>query len=270
MNPLNWTAAPFLTFYVDIACLVCLAAWLARRNIGESARAHPKLITPELAYLAGGEQRVGDAVITGLLTSEAATLSSDGRTIEVDGAKLGMQPDLVPFAQLGLSGQMKRREFQARMGRGVEALRKKLDQLGLCPGPSLLPAYRLKILALFSVPLLLGIAKVQIGMERHKPVGFLIILLIVTAIATLYFLTGPRLTRAGHDVLAAAQVQHARAARAPLENELMLAVALAGLVVLSGTSFDALYAASRSDAAGGGGCGGGGGGGGGGCGGCGG
>jgi uncharacterized protein (TIGR04222 family) len=267
MNPLNWTAGPFLTFYVSIAGLVWLAAWLVRRNIGEGARAHPILTTPELAYLAGGEQRVGDAVIAGLLASNAAAISPDGRTIEVDGAKLGTQPDLAPFARPGLSGEMKRLEFQHRMGLGVNALGKKLEQLGLCPDPSLLPAYRLKVLALFAVPLLLGIAKVQIGMERQKPVGFLIILLIITAIVTLYFLSAPRLTRAGHEVLAAAQLQYSRAARAPLENELMLAVTLTGLVVLSGTPYDALYAASRADGgSGGGGCGGGGGGGG--CGGC--
>jgi uncharacterized protein (TIGR04222 family) len=267
MNPLDWTAGPFLTFYASTALLIWLAAWLVRRNIGESAPAHPTLTAPELAYLAGGDQRVGDAIITGLLTSNSATLSSDGRTIDIDGTKLGIEPDLAPFAQAGLSGPLKRRDFQKKIRPGLDYIRRRLTELGLCPGPSLLPAYRLKIFALFAVPLVLGLAKVQIGMERHKPVGFLIIVLIITAIVALYFLSAPRLTRAGHEVLAAVQLQHSRAARAPLENELMLAVALTGLVVLSGTPYNPLYAASRSDGSSGGGCGGGGGGGGG-CGGC--
>jgi uncharacterized protein (TIGR04222 family) len=269
MNPLNWTAAPFLTFYISIVLLVWLAAWLVRRNIGRDARAQPNLTAPELAYLAGGAPRVGDAIITGLLTSDAATLSSDGRTIDIDGTKLGMRPGLAPFAQAGLSGPLKRRDFQQKIRPGVEYIRGKLMELGLSPDSSLLPAYRLKILLLFAMPLLLGLAKVQVGMERHKPVGILIVLLIITAVAALYFLSAPRLTRAGHEVLTGAQLQYSRAARAPLENELMLAVALTGLIVLSGTSYNALYAASRSDGgAGSGGCGGGGGGGGGGCGGC--
>src|SRR5262249_6313707 len=141
MNPLNWTAGPFLTLYVSTAFLIGFAAWLIRRRIGESARSHPILTAPELAYLADGEQRVADAVITGLLTSNAATLSSDGRTIDIDGAKLGMEPGLSPFAHAGLSGEMKRREFQQKIRPGVEYIRKKLEQLGLCPDPSLLPAY---------------------------------------------------------------------------------------------------------------------------------
>jgi uncharacterized protein (TIGR04222 family) len=270
MNPLDWTAGPFLTFYTSTAFLIGFAAWLVRRRIGESARGHPILTAPELAYLAGGEQRVGDAVITGLLTSNAATLSADGCTIDADGAKLAMQPDLAPFAQPCLSGEMKRRDFQRMIRPGLDSVRAKLEGLGLCPDSSLLPAYRFKVLALFAVPLFIGIERVGIGWERQKPVGFLIALLIITAIAALSFLRAPRLTRAGHEVLAAAQMQHSRAARAPLENELMLAVALTGLVVLHGTSYNALYAASQAnDGSAGGGCSGGGGdGGGGGCGGC--
>jgi hypothetical protein len=110
-------------------------------------------------------------------------------------------------------------------------------------------------------------------MERHKPVGILIFLIIMTAIIALFQMIPPRLTRAGQEALAAAKARNARAARAPLENELMLAVALTGLVVLSGTPYGALYAAAKASGAGsacggggdgGGGCGGGGGG----CGGC--
>jgi uncharacterized protein (TIGR04222 family) len=266
MNPLDWTAGPFLAFYISVALLIWLAAWLVRRNIGEGLRGHPILTAPELAYLAGGEQRTSDAIITGLLTSNAATLSSDGRTIDINTAELVLQPDLTPFVQSGLSGQMKRGEFQKKIRSGPEAIRTKLERLGLCLNSTLLPTYRLKVLALFTVPLLLGTEKVYIGLERGKPVGYLVALLIITAIFALYFLSRPRLTRAGHELLAAVRMQHSRAARAPLESELMLAVALTGLVVLSGTSYNALYAASKSDGgAGGAGCGGGGGGG---CGGC--
>jgi heme A synthase len=113
----------------------------------------------------------------------------------------------------------------------------------------------LEALALFAIPLLLGAAKVQVGMERHKPVGILVVLIIMTAIIALFHLIPPRLTRAGREALAAEQARNARAARAPLENELMLAVALTGLVVLSGTPYAALYAAATASG-GGGGCGG--------------
>ena len=79
--------------------------------------------------------------------------------------------------------------------------------------------------------------------------------------------TRPTRTRAGKDVLRTYQASHGRAARAPLDHELLLAVALSGAVVLSGTAYASVYAASRtmnSGGDGGSGCGGGGGG----CGGC--
>jgi uncharacterized protein (TIGR04222 family) len=250
MNPLDWTAGSFLTFYVSTVFLIWFAAWLVRRRLGESLRGHPILSAPELAYLADGAERVGDAAVTGLLTSNAATLSSDGLTIDIDATKLATHPDLAPFAQAGLSGKMKRRDFQQKIRPGVEYIRVKLEELGLCPDRSLLPGYRLKILILFAVPLLLGIEKAGAGPERDNPGSFLIILLIVTVIEALNFLRAPRLTRAGHEVLAAAQLRHSRAARPLLEHELMLAVALTGLVVLSGTPLNALYAASQPGGAG--------------------
>jgi hypothetical protein len=145
----------------------------------------------------------------------------------------------------------------------VEAIRTRLRDFGLTPHAAELPAYRLRIIAVFAVPLILGVAKVNVGLEREKPVGFLIILLIITAFIALRYMGAPRVTQAGHEAVAASRVQNARAARAPLEAELPLAVALTGLVVLSGTTYDALHAASHGGTGGGdgggdgGGCGGG-------------
>lgn len=269
MNPLDWTAGPFLALYIALA----LGAWamtsLLRKRIGEEVVGTTQLMPTELAYLAGGERRVGDALVVGLLASNAATLSADGRIIDVDAAKIPNSPDFAPFAGLGLAGSMKRRAFQTKLGPVLAAIREKLERLGICPDGSQGAVYRLQVLALFAIPIILGIAKWQVGLERHKPVGILVGLLVATAIIALINLATPRLTRGGHKALAAQRTHNSRAARAPLDNELMLAVALTGLVVLSGTPYNALFAASKT--ADNGGCGGGGGDGGcggGGCGGC--
>jgi uncharacterized protein (TIGR04222 family) len=262
MNPLDWTAGPFLGLYIAVAVAAWAFALFLRLRIGKIAGKAPSFTLAELAYLAGGDQRVGDAAIVGLLTAKAATLSKDGRTVDLDGEKIRTSPDLAPFAGLGLAGVMKRKAFQRQLRPAVEAIRVKLERLGLCLDFSQLMAYRLKVITLFALPLLLGAAKVQVGLERHKPVGILGMLLIVTAIIALVHLFSPRLTRAGRAALAAEKTRNARAARAPLENELLLAVALTGLVVLSGTPYGALYAASKASGGDGGGDGGGG------CGGC--
>jgi hypothetical protein len=119
------------------------------------------------------------------------------------------------------------------------------------------------------VLIVFGMIKVVVGSARHHPVGFLIFLLAGTAVAGVALASRPKRTRAGDKALRSYQDAHARESRAPLEHELLLAVALSGAVVLSGTAYAPIYAASRtlsSGGDGGGGCGGGGGGGG--CGGC--
>lgn len=53
--------------------------------------------------------------------------------------------------------------------------------------------------------------------------------------------TRPTRTRAGKDVLQTYQASHAPASRAPLDHELLLAVALSGAVVVSGTAYAWVY-----------------------------
>jgi hypothetical protein len=110
--------------------------------------------------------------------------------------------------------------------------------------------------------------KVSVGLERQHPVGFLVFLLVVTVGGGILLATRPTRTRSGTDALKTYQASHERASRAPLGHELLLAMALSGAVVLSGTPYESVHAASRKLKNGdGGGCGGGGGDGGG-CGGC--
>ena len=134
--------------------------------------------------------------------------------------------------------------------------------------PGWRPDWRTILPVLAGLLLVFGISKAFIGAERHHAIGFLVGLLIVTAFVGFLLATRPVRTRAGKDVLADYQASKARAARAPLEHELLLAVALSGTVVLSGTAYGSVHAAAQTmngGSDGGSGCGGGGGGG---CGGC--
>jgi uncharacterized protein (TIGR04222 family) len=148
-----------------------------------------------------------------------------------------------------------------------------LQKLGYSPSDEQMSSFRMDVLSYVGLLLAFGITKAFIGgVERGHPVGFLLVLLFLTAVAGITLARRPTRTRAGKDALQIYQAEHQRASRAPLEHELLLAVALSGAVVLSGTAHASIYAASRTMNNGGGGsCGGGGGGscgGGGGCGGC--
>jgi uncharacterized protein (TIGR04222 family) len=118
-----------------------------------------------------------------------------------------------------------------------------------------------------------GAIKVDVGLSRDKPVGFLTLLLILTAILALVrFLAVDRRTRGGIEVLADARARSDRLRRAPTPTETGMAVALFGTMVLAGSDMDGFHTmrsassggdgGSSSSDGGGGGCGGGG------CGGC--
>jgi uncharacterized protein (TIGR04222 family) len=163
---------------------------------------------------------------------------------------------------------MTRQQFQRAVEPIVERVQGRLQQLGYCPTDDQMMSFRMTVLPFVGLLILFGIVKAFVGAERHHPIGFLVFLLIATAFV---LARRPTRTRAGNNVLQAYQTSHARASRAPLDHELLLAVALSGAVVLSDTPYASVYAASKTMGSGGGdgggsGCGGGGGGGG--CGGC--
>jgi uncharacterized protein (TIGR04222 family) len=74
-NPLDWTAGPFLTLYVSLAAIVFLLGFRLRSMIGPPAHATRQLSVLELAYLAGGARRLGDAALLSLMSGSGATIA---------------------------------------------------------------------------------------------------------------------------------------------------------------------------------------------------
>lgn len=266
-NPFDWTAEPFLTLYFGLAAVILLWGFRARSMIGPAAQATRQLSVPELAYLSGGARRLGDAILLSLASGNGATIDPKGHRITVT--------DLTPLATLmgrstvlTVQPDMTRQQFQAAVTPIAEQVQWRLRELGYSPTEDQMTSFRMAVLPFVGLLLVFGIIKVVVGSERHHPVGILVVLLFLTALAGIVLAKQPIRTRAGKDVLQSYQSSHARAARAPLDHELLLAVALSGAVVLSGTPYAAVHAASQTMSSGDGGGSGCGGGGGGGCGGC--
>jgi uncharacterized protein (TIGR04222 family) len=270
LNPFDWTAGPFLTLYVSLAAIVFLVSFRLRSMIGLPAHATRQLSVLELAYLAGGARRLADAVLLALTSAKGATIDSRGQKITVtDHTPLATLMGRLP--PLAFYPDMTRQQFQRAVGPIVVRVQGRLQQLGYYPTDDQMMSFRMTVLPFVGLLMLFGMFKAFVGAERHHPVGFLIFLLIATVFAGFVLARNPIRTRAGNHVLQAYQASHARASRAPLDHELLLAVALSGAVVLSDTPYALVYAASKTMGSGGGdgggsGCGGGGGGGG--CGGC--
>jgi uncharacterized protein (TIGR04222 family) len=266
-NPLNWTAEPFLALYVSFAAVVFLLGFRARSMIGPPARAPRKLSVLELAYLAGGARRLGDAALLSLTSGKGATVAPGGNNIAVSN-QTPLATLMGRTTQLSFQPSMTRQEFQTAITPIVEQAQERLRQLGYSPTDEQMMSFRSNVLPFMLLLLAFGTMKAVIGAERHHPVGILVLFLCLSAVFGIALATRPTRTRAGKDVLQSYQASHARASRAPLDHELLLAVALSGPVVLSGTAYASVYAASKTMGSGGDGGGGGCGGGGGGCGGC--
>jgi uncharacterized protein (TIGR04222 family) len=269
LNPFDWTAGPFLLLYVISATLLFWFGFQARRMIGPAASRIQPLSEFELAYLAGGERRLGDAVLLGLAATNAATFTPRNHRITVtDQRPLAALIDRPPH--LAFRSEMTRQEFQTALAPLAVRVQDRLRAVGYYPSDAQMTGFRTSVLPFVGVLLLFGAIKAVVGAGRHHPVEFLLILLAVTCFVAYVLTKPPTRTRAGNDALRNYQASHARVSRAPREHELLLAVALSGAVVLSGTAYASVLATSRTlGSSGGGGCGGGGcGGGGGGCGGC--
>jgi uncharacterized protein (TIGR04222 family) len=268
-NPFDWTAGPFLVLYLTSAVIVFLLGFSLRATIGPAAQATPRLSVLELAFLAGGARRLGDAVLLSLMSGNGATIAPKGHKITVtDQAPLAAlvgQPTHLP-----VEPDMTRQQFQTAVKPIVQRVEERLQAFGYRPTDDQMASFRVTVLPFVGLLLMFGVIKAMVGAERHHPIGILVFLLIITLFAGISLAKSPTRTRAGKEVLETYQASHARASRAPRDHELLLALALSGAVVLSGTSFAPVYAASRTmnsgGDGGGGGCGGGGGGGG--CGGC--
>uniref|UniRef100_UPI00082A8771 TIGR04222 domain-containing membrane protein n=2 Tax=unclassified Sphingomonas TaxID=196159 RepID=UPI00082A8771 len=106
----------------------------------------------------------------------------------------------------------------------------------------------------YAMLLMFGATKLAIGVERDRPVGFLIALLVITAILALIRAGSiARLTRAGTEALATARKTADRIRRAPQTEEAGLAVALFGTAVLAGSELDAFHKLRAGSGDGGGG-----------------
>ncbi len=263
-NPLDWTAGPFVTLYVILAGFALLACHFMRQTIGRVHAPAAELDPLQLAYLAGGPQRVADVAALGFMTAKAS-VGRFGTPAPAD-VPSEPAPALGPFRHCLSAGEPISPAFRRQAVAQAWGVRRKLEAMGLTPSEADMSTFHVKAAAILFVPLALGVAKAFVGHSRDKPIGILVVLLVGTAVLAFSLLRHQWSTPAGRSALAGARTSNSRAARAPLKDEMMLAVALSGTAVLAGTGYAALHVARQSsgDGGGGGGCGGGGGG----CGGC--
>jgi uncharacterized protein (TIGR04222 family) len=274
LGPFDLTGGPFLQLYGVLLVVTIILGLLIPRWLRPDGRSAGTSDPDELAWLAGGKTRFADAVVARLLAARALFIVGKD-AFQPDPHHQGRTP--AERSVLALSSPAKWNTVQGAIHPHADPVRRRLIANDLLMDGGTVLQMRFWQTTPYLLLLLFGAIKLEVGMSRDRPVGYLTLLLILTAILALVrFLAVDRRTRGGKAVLAQARSNADRIRRAPTAEETGLAVALCGTTVLAGSAWAEYHrmrsagdassssgdSGSSSDGGGSSGCGGGG------CGGC--
>lgn len=268
-NPLDWPAGSFLMLFAGefMLAMVFALGWRhVLRSTGPAAN-DVDLDPVELGFLAGGPNRAFDTAIVELMSAGIVSLDVSRRLHVTERAGAAINA-----FQRHLRDGASYRDAKRAVRDAVSAIQERLALKGLALDTRQASRAAFLPLVVFLPVVPLGLLKLQVGMERGRPIGFLGVMMLAMAVGLwAWARRRPWRSRAGDAAMKQVRSDHARLMRAPQEAELSLAVALVGTSILVGTPFAGYAQLARQDGgdSGGSGCSGGGdGGGGSGCGGC--
>jgi len=280
LGPFDLTGGPFLELYAILLGIAIIAGLIIPHWLRPDGYAGRVTDPDELAYLAGGEARFADAVVARLLAARSLVMiGKKGFHAQMrDAGRTAAERSV-----LALPGELSWPKIVRTLQPEAEPIGRRLVADGLMMDAGLIRQMRFWQTLPYFLLFGFGMIKLMIGEARHRPVGFLVLFLLVTAIlAAIRWFAVERRTRGGLAALDDARSGAERLRLAPTAPEAGLAVALFGTAVLAGSGwsdFHQLRTARSGDGGGWSGCGtssggdggsgcGGGGCGGGGCGGC--
>ena len=237
-NPLNFTGPLFLRFYVLLTSAAVVLAyglqWYLREPTSDPYGKSVYLHAYETGYLVGGQQRAIDTAIVNLVQDQHLRPVPKNRGLELVNPLLNKTHPLELKIENAVKIGENITQIRASVASATDHIRDRLTDLNLLlTEDQAKSAQQYPALPVFAV-LLLGITKIIVGISRHKPVGFLIILCVMTAIMGLFFLVVPvKRSRYGDTVLANLKVKHRMLQNTQNNSQLALAFALFGSRVLS-------------------------------------
>ncbi len=237
LNPFNWYGADFLLLFWSLCLtLVPLALWLRHRGSGpqEPCLGSP-LGTYELARLAEGGKLLADSALAALAYGGHIRLLPEQKVIRATHLPPPADPyELAVYELISLTGT-DLNAVRERANLAEFKATKDIDNKLLANGLLLTPERQRQLdkLPLFTVLALgaFGAVKVIVGLNRDRPVGFLLFSLIALALAGVYFHQhGAWATGRGAALLSLtrSQVRHSRGGT-PSTHFVALTAALFGI-----------------------------------------
>ncbi|MEO8670550.1 MAG: TIGR04222 domain-containing membrane protein [Tahibacter sp.] len=246
-NPLDWSGPEFLMFFIFLAIVSFPVSAVLRRLMRRTSTREGSVAAlpmAEVAYLAGGPERVVDTGIAELMAREMFEWDAQGKRLaesKRSNANLEFPLDLIA-QQVRRSSDV--RAITRRLKNPLRPLHASLVRRGLLLDSAQMLQQRVVGALPFAAVFLLGAAKIVVGMDRQRPVGFLVFLTLLVLLFSLITIwkTSTR-SAAGEAALRQLRDSKTQATRAPLTSDVGIAVALAGTAVLSGTAYAAYHEA---------------------------
>ncbi len=268
LNPFDWYGGAFLALYAVLYFGAMIAGFAIANWLRPDGNFAVLDDEEDLAVLAGNKDRLAETLVARMLARGALQIDKSKKLYRATGAS---GQNASENAILALETPLRWSQVRKIANHRAEEIDTKLVNRGVL----MEKGEALKIGLFAAIPYLLliafGYTKLDIGLERDRPVGFLVVFLIITAVSALVrWVTTDRQTREGQRAWKDARSRAARLRQAPTGAETGMAVALFGTGVIATSSFGDFHRMRASSGDGGSGCGsdGGSGCGGGGCGGC--
>ncbi len=268
----------FLLWYMAFFALSCLVAFVMRAvilQVSPDDVGDGEIDRYDIAYLSGGREQVYFTAIGTLSRLGVVTLDAVTRQLQVhDHKNHQLHPVEVDLCASIRWGDGKVETAYRQFTVAVERIEQRLQRLSLVPSESRTAAAQfVPALILAALPIFIGLPRLCHGMVEKHPTSFLIVLLIVSGLTTVFAaLNKPHRTSLGADAVRILQGEHealklnfqtSPSSLSTIDTTLAYAL-FGGLIVGSADPFNlaktALHPASTGS--GGSGCGGGG------CGGC--
>ncbi len=245
VGPLEYSGIDFLSLYLKLLLGAGVFGFILLRLLNSNVTPVGELTPDEIAMLSGGSARVLDALEVRLLASEHLQYSPISHELTPGNDARAVGKHLLAQQLCKVRNQRDRHAQRALEAQVVKPIAQKLERQGLLLSPST----RFQIGLFSCMPLLalmiFGALKVMVGLSRGKPVSFLVIVLVLTAIICLVtYRKRPFVSAGVHPWLKAHRRKLSRLSASPTKNEWPNAVALFGMGALTGTAL-ASYASWR-------------------------
>ncbi len=239
LNVLDLSGPEFLFFYICFSALCLGAAWFTHRHLCVPQGTAALTVLPtdpyELAYLAGGTPRMLHTALVNLHAAQAVVIDNQGECLVTRDPQIpsGLHKvEQLVWGGISPSGQTPARLLKNKIAPEAEVIAERLQAAGFLSTESERAATIALAVAL--VAPLIGLIKFFVGLERHRPVGFLAILLVgsvFVVIAQFRRLKKMRRSGLGDSALRAAKKIHVED-RVGTSASIGLATALFGLAIL--------------------------------------